>query len=81
MLRDLADLNHSNQNLVLNNTMKTLTGISAIFIPLTFIVGVYGMNFKHFPELEWANGYYYIWVVMLAIAGGMVWFMKKRKWF
>jgi magnesium transporter len=81
MLRDLADLNHSNQNLVLNNTMKTLTGISAIFIPLTFIVGVYGMNFKHFPELEWENGYFYIWGIMLAIAAGMVWFMIKRKWF
>ncbi|MCC7297699.1 MAG: magnesium/cobalt transporter CorA [Bacteroidia bacterium] len=81
MLRDLSDLNHSNQNLVMNNTMKTLTGISAVFIPLTFIVGVYGMNFKYFPELEWKEGYYIIWGIMISIAIGMIWYMKKRRWF
>lgn len=81
MLRDLTDLHNSNQNLVLNNTMKTLTGISAVFIPLTFIVGVYGMNFKYFPELEWKDGYYIIWGIMIFIAIGMVWYMKRKRWF
>lgn len=81
MLRDLVEMHHSNQNLQLNNTMKTLTVISAIFIPLTFIVGVYGMNFKHFPELEWQYGYLWIWLVMLCISGGMVVYMKRKKWF
>ena len=52
----------------LNNTMKVLTVITAIFVPLTFIVGVYGMNFDNMPELHWHYGYYYIWGVMLFIA-------------
>jgi magnesium transporter len=81
MLRDLADLHNSNQNLTLNNTMKTLTSISAVFIPLTFIVGVYGMNFKYFPELEWRYGYLWIWLVMIAISGGLIAYMKKKRWF
>jgi magnesium transporter len=81
MLRDLADLHNSNQNLTLNNTMKTLTSISAVFIPLTFVVGVYGMNFKHFPELEWKYGYLFIWLIMLLISGLLVAYMKKKRWF
>lgn len=81
MLRDLTDLHHSNQNLMLNNTMKTLTGISAVFIPLTFIVGVYGMNFKYFPELEWKDGYFIIWGIMIGISILMVWYMKRKRWF
>lgn len=81
MLRDLAELNNSNQNLQLNNTMKTLTSISAVFIPLTFIVGVYGMNFKSIPELDWKYGYPAIWLIMLAITGFLIWYMKKKKWF
>ncbi|MBL7812085.1 MAG: magnesium/cobalt transporter CorA [Bacteroidetes bacterium] len=81
MLRDLTDLHHSNQNLMLNNTMKTLTVISAIFIPLTFIVGVYGMNFEVMPEIHWKYGYYFIWLVMLLITGGLVWYMRRKKWF
>lgn len=81
MLRDLVEMHHSNQNLQLNSTMKTLTVITAIFIPLTFIVGVYGMNFKHFPELEWKYGYYWIWLIMLVIAGSMLFYMKRKRWF
>jgi magnesium transporter len=81
ILRDLTDLHNSNQNLMLNNTMKTLTVISAIFIPLTFIVGVYGMNFDIMPELRWKYGYLIIWLIMLAITGVQMWYMKKKKWF
>lgn len=81
MLRDLTDLHHSNQNLSLNNTMKTLTVISAIFIPLTFLVGVYGMNFKHMPELEWKYGYAGVWLFMLLTAGSLIWYMRKKRWF
>jgi magnesium transporter len=61
--------------------MKTLTSISAVFIPLTFVVGVYGMNFKHFPELEWKYGYLFIWLIMLLISGLLVAYMKKKRWF
>lgn len=81
MLRDLSDLHMSNQNLVLGNTMKTLTVISAIFIPLTFIVGVYGMNFDYMPWLHARYGFWMIAGFMLLITFGLIWFMKRKKWF
>jgi len=64
----------------LNEVMRVLTVIATIFIPLTFIVGVYGMNFDHFPELHWWWAYPVLWVIMLAIAGGMVGFFRRRSW-
>jgi magnesium transporter len=81
MLRDITELHHSNQNLELNNIVKTLTVISAIFIPLTFIVGVYGMNFEIMPELKWRYGYLFSWVIMLGISAAMLYQMRKRRWF
>lgn len=71
----------SSQNHKMNEIMKTLTIVSAIFIPLTFIVGVYGMNFDNMPELRTANGYYIVWGVMLLIVTGMVYYFKRRRWF
>jgi magnesium transporter len=68
------------QNSKLNEVIRMLTIISTIFIPLTFIVGVYGMNFEHFPELQWRYGYATVWVVMLAIAGSMVGYFKYKRW-
>lgn len=65
----------------MNEIMKTLTIVSAIFIPLTFIVGVYGMNFKYMPELEYQNGYYLVVGVMVLIGIGMLFYFKKRRWF
>ena len=65
----------------MNEVMKVLTVISTIFIPLTFIVGVYGMNFRFMPELEQPWSYPAIWGVMVSIALGMVVFFKKKKWF
>jgi magnesium transporter len=64
----------------LNKVMKVLTIISTIFIPLTFIVGVYGMNFAHMPEIPTRYGYFIVWGVMLFIALGMILFFKKRDW-
>lgn len=81
MLRDLTELNHSNQNLVLNNTMKTLTVISAIFIPLTFIAGVYGMNFDAMPWIHSKYGFATIMGGMLFLALVMAIYMRKKKWF
>lgn len=64
-----------------NKIMKTLTIITAIFAPLTFIAGIYGMNFDHIPELYWTNGYFIILGVMSVIAIGMIlWFVRKG-WF
>jgi magnesium transporter len=62
----------------LNNTMKVLTVITAIFVPLTFIVGVYGMNFENMPELHWHYGYYLVWGVMISFAFAASIFAYKR---
>ena len=64
----------------MNEVMKVLTVISTIFIPLTFIVGLYGMNFKFFPEINWRYGYAFVWAVMLGVVGIMMWFFKKKGW-
>ena len=71
----------SSQNHKMNEIMKTLTIVSAIFIPLTFIVGVYGMNFENMPELKNPNGYYIVIGFMFSIVIGMVYYFKKRNWF
>jgi magnesium transporter len=71
----------SSQNHKMNEIMKTLTIISSIFIPLTFIVGVYGMNFDHMPELRNPNGYFIVLGVMFFIVIGMIYYFKRRKWF
>jgi magnesium transporter len=65
----------------LNEVMKALTIVSTIFLPLTFIAGVYGMNFHHFPELTWKFGYLYVWILYILIVFVMIWYFKKRKWF
>ncbi len=64
----------------MNEVMKVLTIIATIFIPLTFIVGVYGMNFKFMPELEWKFGYFAVWVIILILAGVMLIYFKRKKW-
>ncbi len=64
----------------MNTTMMTLTVITTIFMPLTFIVGVYGMNFEHMPELGWRYGYFFVWAVMALIALMMFRFFVKKGW-
>ena len=64
----------------MNEVMKILTIISTIFIPLTFIVGVYGMNFEYMPELKSRWGYFAVWAVMLAIGISLFAYFKRRKW-
>jgi magnesium transporter len=77
---NLMDLYHSVLANRTNEVMQMLTVIATIFIPLTFIVGVYGMNFDHMPELRWKYGYYVVWGIMIAVAGGLLWFFKRRGW-
>jgi magnesium transporter len=77
----LLDIHINAMNTRMNEVMKVLTVISTIFIPLTFIVGVYGMNFDFMPELRWKGGYYAVWAVMLSIVIGMMIFFKRKKWF
>ena len=64
----------------MNQVMKVLTVIATIFMPMTFLAGVYGMNFKHFPELELRWGYPLFWTVNLAIAVVMLILFKRKKW-
>jgi magnesium transporter len=74
---DVRDLYLSSVNNRMSEVMKVLTVISTIFIPLTFIVGVYGMNFDNMPELRTENGYYVVWAIMGAIGLGMfLWFVR-----
>lgn len=80
MLASMLDIYLSSVSMKLNEIMKVLTIIATIFMPLTFLAGVYGMNFKYMPELEWPWGYFGILVVMLLIALGMILFFRKKKW-
>jgi magnesium transporter len=65
----------------MNSIMMVLTVITIIFMPLTFIVGIYGMNFEYMPELKWKYGYFAILGVMAVIAFSMYWWFKKKGWF
>lgn len=65
----------------MNDVMKVLTIIATIFIPLTFIAGIYGMNFEYMPELGWIWGYFLVWFIMAVIALSMVFYFKRKKWF
>ncbi len=81
MLSGMLDIYLSSVSNRLNEVMKFLTIIATIFIPLTFIAGVYGMNFKYMPELEWRWGYPLIMVIMLVVALAMVFYFQRKKWF
>ncbi|NRT11990.1 magnesium/cobalt transporter CorA [Flavobacterium sp. 14A] len=81
ILESASNFFFSSQSHKMNEIMKTLTIVSAIFIPLTFIVGVYGMNFEHMPELKYQNGYYTVIGIMVVIGIIMIFYFKKRKWF
>jgi magnesium transporter len=64
----------------MNEVMKVLTIIATIFIPLTFMAGVYGMNFKFMPELEWRVGYFIALALMAGVAVVMLMFFRRKKW-
>lgn len=83
----LVDIYLSSVSNRLNETMRVLTVISTIFIPLTFVVVVYGMNFGNntispwaMPELQWYFGYPLVWLVMIGIAAGMLMFFRRKRW-
>ena len=80
MVSGMLDIYLSSVSNRLNAVMKVLTIIATIFMPLTFIAGVYGMNFKYMPELEWHWGYHAIMALMLVISLLMLWFFRKKKW-
>nr|WP_315239340.1 magnesium/cobalt transporter CorA [uncultured Flavobacterium sp.] len=80
-LESASNFYFSEQSRKMNEIMKTLTIISAIFIPLTFIVGVYGMNFENMPELKTENGYFIVMGTMLLLVIALIIYFKKRRWF
>jgi magnesium transporter len=77
----LMDIYINTLNTRMNEVMKVLTVISTIFIPLTFIVGVYGMNFDFMPELRWQWSYPIVWLVMILVTVGMIFYFRYKKWF
>ena len=80
LLSGMLDLYLSSISNRTNEIMKFLTVIGTIFMPLTFLVGVYGMNFKHMPELEWRSGYFLLWGIMIALSITMIIYFRRKRW-
>ncbi|HEY9049988.1 MAG TPA: magnesium/cobalt transporter CorA [Gammaproteobacteria bacterium] len=81
LITSMLDLYLSSVNNKTNEIMKVLTIFASIFIPLTFIVGVYGMNFQYMPELEWKWAYPALWLIMIGLFVALMIYFKKKKWF
>ncbi|GGP12026.1 magnesium/cobalt transporter CorA [Oceanobacillus neutriphilus] len=81
MTGDIRDNYDSLNSYRLNNVMKILTLVSVIFLPLTLITGIYGMNFRNMPELQWDFGYFAVLAVMLLISIVLIIYFKFKKWF
>ena len=65
----------------MNNIMRQLTIVSVIFIPLTFLAGIWGMNYRYMPELDWKYGYLFAWLLMALVAEGIYLYFRKKKWY
>lgn len=81
ILSDQLNIYHTTITSKLNDIMKFLTVFSVIFIPLTFIAGIYGTNFDYIPELKYRYSYFIMWAVMIVVAIGMLAYFKRKKWF
>ena len=80
MIWSLMDMYMTTISNKMNEVMKVLTIIASIFIPLTFLAGIYGMNFENIPELKFKYGYYILWSIMLVIFVSLLYYFKRRKW-
>jgi magnesium transporter len=80
IISGLMDLYLSTVSNKMNEVMKVLTIMATIFIPLTFVAGIYGMNFKFMPELEWKWSYPVLWILLIVIFSGMMFYFKRKKW-
>jgi len=80
ILSGMLDIYLSTLSNKMNEVMKVLTIIATIFIPITFVAGIYGMNFKFMPELEWRWGYVMVWAIIVVVAGIMISYFKKKQW-
>lgn len=79
-INGLQDLYLSEISYKMNQVMQILTIISVIFVPLTFLAGIYGMNFDVLPELHWKYGYLYFWIFSAVILVLLLWYFKRKKW-
>jgi magnesium transporter len=79
-LKDLMDHYNNKMNNKLNDILKVLTIFSVVFIPLTFMAGIYGMNFENFPELSYQYAYPVFWGAIITVASGMIYYFKRRGW-
>lgn len=80
LLSDQLNIYHTGVSNKLNEIIRLLTIYSVIFIPLTFLAGIYGMNFKHFPELDYPYAYPIFWGVLITISLSMVFYFRRKKW-
>ena len=80
MIWGLMDMYMTTISNKMNEVMKVLTIMASIFIPLTFIAGIYGMNFEYIPELQWKYSYFVLWGVMITIFFLMLYYFKRKKW-
>jgi magnesium transporter len=80
MVSGMLDVYLSSVSNRMNEVMKVLTIIATIFIPITFIAGIYGMNFKAMPELEWPFGYAFVWALIIIVGGMIIFYFKRKKW-
>jgi magnesium transporter len=80
MLSGMLDIYLSSVSNKMNEVMKVLTIIATVFIPLTFIAGVYGMNFEYMPELGWKWSYPLVWLIMISMGIVMFFYFKRKKW-
>ena len=80
MIWSLMDMYMTSISNKMNEVMKVLTIMASIFIPLTFIAGIYGMNFEYIPELKYKYAYFILWGVMIVLFVGMLYYFRKKKW-
>jgi len=80
ILSEMIDVYLSSINNKTNEIMKVLTIIATIFMPLTFLAGMYGMNFKYFPEIYWKYGYLLFWIIVIVVVVSMLFYFKRKKW-
>ncbi len=80
MVSSMQDLYLSSVSNRINEVMKVLTIFAAIFIPLTFMAGIYSMNFDFMPELHWKWSYLVLWVLILIVGGSMLLYFRKKRW-
>ena len=80
LVSDQLNIYNSNMSNKMNDVMKTLTIFASVFIPLTFVAGIYGMNFAYMPELKFKYSYLIFWIAILIIAGGLFVYFKRKKW-